>query len=125
MKRSSSESNGRKRKAGVEEREKSSYEGRGEGGGGGGRGEWKRGKSLLMKGGGRGEEEGVAKSVILMYLSVCRLEESGQTALGPALLVSIALASRVPGSKVRVHEQRRCLLLCSPCAGDHMHRWSG
>ena len=29
-----------------------------------------------------------------------RLEEGGQTALGPALLVSISLASRVPGSKV-------------------------
>ena len=31
---------------------------------------------------------------------LCRLEEGGQTALGPALLVSISLASRVPGSKV-------------------------
>lgn len=30
------------------------------------------------------------------------LEEGGQTALGPALLVSISIASRVPGSKVRV-----------------------
>lgn len=28
------------------------------------------------------------------------LEEGGQTALGPALLVSISIASRVPGSKV-------------------------
>ncbi len=29
------------------------------------------------------------------------LEESGLTALGPALLLSISLAARVPGSKVR------------------------
>ena len=29
------------------------------------------------------------------------LEEGGQTALGPALLVSISIASRVPGSKVQ------------------------
>ena len=28
------------------------------------------------------------------------LEEKGQTALGPALLLSVLLASRVPGSKV-------------------------
>ena len=28
------------------------------------------------------------------------LEENGQTALGPALLLSVLLASRVPGSKV-------------------------
>ena len=29
-----------------------------------------------------------------------RLEEGGSTALGPALLVSVAMASQVPGSKV-------------------------
>ena len=30
----------------------------------------------------------------------CRFEEGGQTALGPALLVSVAMACQVPGSKV-------------------------
>ena len=34
-------------------------------------------------------------------LCTCSLEESGQTALGPALLVSVVMASKVPGSKVR------------------------
>ena len=34
---------------------------------------------------------------------VCSLEEGGQTALGPALLVSISIASRVPGSKVQLY----------------------
>ena len=28
------------------------------------------------------------------------LEESGQTALGPAVVVSVIMASKVPGSKV-------------------------
>ena len=39
---------------------------------------------------------------VKMYGSItyCRLEEGGQTALGPALLLSISLAGRVPGSKV-------------------------
>ena len=31
---------------------------------------------------------------------VCSLEESGSTALGPALIISIAMAARVPGSRV-------------------------
>ena len=31
-----------------------------------------------------------------------RLRENGQTALGPALLVSIVLAGKIPGSKVSI-----------------------
>ena len=34
-----------------------------------------------------------------------RLVEEGQTALGPALLMSIAIASRVPGSNVSYQRQ--------------------
>ena len=33
-------------------------------------------------------------------VSLCSLEENGQTALGPALLLSVFLAARVPGSRV-------------------------
>ena len=36
--------------------------------------------------------------VSLHYL--CSLEENGQTALGPALLLSVFLAAKVPGSRV-------------------------
>ena len=35
-----------------------------------------------------------------MSIFNCSLEEGGQTALGPALLVSVAMACQVPGSKV-------------------------
>ena len=31
--------------------------------------------------------------------NLCSLEESGQTALGPALLVSVVMASKVPGQR--------------------------
>ena len=41
---------------------------------------------------------------VCVCVCVCRLEEGGQTALGPALLLSISMASRTPGSKVsRLH----------------------
>ena len=35
-----------------------------------------------------------------LLLYHCSLEEGGQTALGPALLISISMACQVPGSKV-------------------------
>ena len=42
--------------------------------------------------------------LLLLYsvytLYSCSLEESGSTALGPALVVSIAMAAKVPGSRV-------------------------
>ena len=81
--------------------------------------------------------------------SCCRLEESGQTALGPALLVSISLAARVPGSKVRWHMLLHmpphasfpllttcfpllttCFPLLTTCfplltTDHHLHRWTG
>ncbi len=38
--------------------------------------------------------------MVVMFFS---LEESGQTALGPALLLSISMAARIPGSKVKVN----------------------
>ena len=38
----------------------------------------------------------------LISVSWFRLQENGQTALGPALLVSIVLAGKIPGSKVRI-----------------------
>ena len=38
----------------------------------------------------------------LFSVSWFRLQENGQTALGPALLVSIVLAGKIPGSKVRI-----------------------
>ncbi len=50
-----------------------------------------------------------------MYVIVpISLEESGQTAMGPAMLISILLAGRIPGSKVnfnyiRTSKQQSCL----------------
>ena len=38
--------------------------------------------------------------VVLVTCCVYSLEESGQTALGPAVLVSLVIASQKPGSKV-------------------------
>ena len=37
-----------------------------------------------------------------MYTLFDRLEEDGQTTLGPALLLSVQLASQAPGSKVAI-----------------------
>jgi len=37
-----------------------------------------------------------------MYTLFDRLEEDGQTTLGPALLLSVQLASQAPGSKVSI-----------------------
>ena len=51
-----------------------------------------------------------------------RLEETGQTALGPALLVSISMASRVPGSKVRLVKRSEKLYHGSVVSlGHHLH----
>ena len=36
----------------------------------------------------------------MLPLLVCSLEEGGQTALGPALLLSVAMAAQCPGSRV-------------------------
>ena len=38
--------------------------------------------------------------IIMCVCISCRLEEGGQTALGPALLLAVSMASRIPGSKV-------------------------
>lgn len=37
-----------------------------------------------------------------LYTLFDRLEEDGQTTLGPALLISVQLASQAPGSKVAI-----------------------
>ena len=53
----------------------------------------------------------------------CSLEEGGQTALGPALLVSISIAARVPGSKVYTvfHVHCTCVCVCSVCMCMHVY----
>ena len=57
-----------------------------------------------------------------MFYCLCvshSLEEGGQTALGPALLVSIAIASRVHGSKVLLVQRATHIMLAYvyTCAG--------
>ena len=42
-------------------------------------------------------ESSTSSVMVIIYSS---LKEGGQTALGPALLVSVLIASRIPGSKV-------------------------
>jgi len=62
--------------------------------------------------------------LLLYYLSCilyvlcysCSLEECGSTALGPALVVSIAMAAKVPGSRVSEHVVN-VAVLCSRVGG--------
>ena len=44
---------------------------------------------------------------------LCRLEEGGQTALGPALLLAVSMASRAPGSKVNTYMYMYIIYLIS------------
>ena len=41
-----------------------------------------------------------SSSVIKLLFVCCSLEEGGQTALGPALLIAVSMACNTPGSKV-------------------------
>ena len=72
------------------------------------------------EGGREQEEQGKVK--ILVYYSNS-LEESGQTALGPAVLVSVVIASQVPGSKV-LHISHDCHMT-SLLSGHYMYGWAG
>lgn len=62
-----------------------------------------------------------------------RLSESGTTALGPAALLAIAMASRQPGSKVclvsitDINLSLRLMLYFTwkkTSTDDHLHMWS-
>lgn len=77
--------------------------------------------------------------MLSLPLFIKRLSESGATALGPASLVAIAMASRQPGSKVSQSHTYSALNTYCICfvydvvpiecialfPGDHLHRWKG
>ena len=56
---------------------------------------------------------------------LCSLEESGQTALGPAVIISVMIASKVPGSKVMQSPSIKHLNNYTLLTGIGVYRWSG
>jgi len=58
-----------------------------------------------------------------MYTLFDRLEEDGQTTLGPALLLSVQLASQAPGSKVAILQDYVINTVCVWVGGWVGGRW--